>query len=94
MIWVLHAWRAILMGRRPALSIEITRECPLSCPGCYTYQAGHLGGGIGVRDLTDFTGDDLVDRVSRSSAANRWSATASSTGFCRSSRQGASTRRS
>jgi MoaA/NifB/PqqE/SkfB family radical SAM enzyme len=63
MIWVLHAWRAILMGRRPALSIEITRECPLSCPGCYTYQPGHLGGGMGVRGLTDFKGDELVDRV-------------------------------
>jgi MoaA/NifB/PqqE/SkfB family radical SAM enzyme len=63
MIWVLSAWRAILMGRRPTMSIEITRECPLSCPGCYTYQPAHLGGGIGVRDLTDFAGDALVDRV-------------------------------
>lgn len=63
MIWVLSAWRAILMGRRPAMSIEVTRECPLSCPGCYTYQPAHLGGGIGVRDLTDFKGDELVDRV-------------------------------
>ena len=63
MFWVLSAWRAILMGRRPALSIEITRECPLSCPGCYTYQPAHLGGGVGVRDLADFKGDELVDRV-------------------------------
>jgi len=63
MIWVVRAWHAILMGRRPALSVELTRECPLSCPGCYTYQAGHLGGAVGVRDLTDFTGDELVERV-------------------------------
>ncbi len=63
MIWVLSAWRAILMGRRPTLSIEITKECPLSCPGCYTYQPGHLGGAVGVRDLTDFKGHELVDRV-------------------------------
>ena len=27
------------------LSIEITRECPLSCPGCYAYDDAHLGGG-------------------------------------------------
>jgi organic radical activating enzyme len=63
MVWVVRAWHAILMGRRPAMSIEITRECPLSCPGCYTYQDGHLGGGRRVRDLADFTGDALVDRV-------------------------------
>jgi organic radical activating enzyme len=63
MIWVLHAWRAILMGRQPALSVEITRECPLSCPGCYVYQPGHLGGGVELRTLTEFKGDELVDRV-------------------------------
>ena len=28
------------------LSIEITRECPLSCPGCYAYGDTHLGGGV------------------------------------------------
>jgi organic radical activating enzyme len=71
MIWVVRAWHAILMGRRPALSIELTRECPLSCPGCYTYQPAHLGGGRGVRDLTDFTGDALVDRVMALVAAER-----------------------
>ena len=32
---VMQAWKSILLGRRPALSIEITRECPLRCPGCY-----------------------------------------------------------
>jgi MoaA/NifB/PqqE/SkfB family radical SAM enzyme len=63
MVGILRAWHAILMGRRPAMSIEITRECPLSCPGCYVYQDGHLGGGVGVRDVIDFKGDALVDRV-------------------------------
>lgn len=63
MNWILSAWPAILMGRQPAMSIEITRECPLSCPGCYVYQDSHLGGGVGVRDLADFKGDELVDRV-------------------------------
>ena len=28
------------------LSIEITRECPLTCPGCYAYGDTHLGGGV------------------------------------------------
>lgn len=60
---VLRAWHAILMGRRPAMSIEITRECPLSCPGCYAYNDNHLGGGLGLRDVTDFKGDALVERV-------------------------------
>jgi MoaA/NifB/PqqE/SkfB family radical SAM enzyme len=60
---VLRSWRAILMGRRPAMSIEITRECPLSCPGCYAYNDNHLGEGVGLRDVTDFRGDALVERV-------------------------------
>jgi MoaA/NifB/PqqE/SkfB family radical SAM enzyme len=60
---ILRAWHAILMGRRPAMSIEITRECPLSCPGCYAYGDNHLGGGLGLRDVTDFKGDALVERV-------------------------------
>jgi MoaA/NifB/PqqE/SkfB family radical SAM enzyme len=63
MVGILRAWHAILMGRPPAMSIEITRECPLSCPGCYVYQDGHLGGGVGSRDVTDYKGDALVDRV-------------------------------
>ncbi len=45
------------------LSIEITRECPLSCPGCYAYGDDHLGGGTTLRELSDFRGDALVDGV-------------------------------
>jgi MoaA/NifB/PqqE/SkfB family radical SAM enzyme len=45
------------------LSIEITRECPLSCPGCYAYGDQHLGGDTTLRELRDFRGDDLVDGV-------------------------------
>ena len=60
---VLHAWGAILRGRRPSLSIEITRECPLRCPGCYAYEPEHLGGGQTLRQLRDFQGDDLVNGV-------------------------------
>src|SRR5215510_3140152 len=60
---VLRAWKSILVGRAPALSIEITRECPLRCPGCYAYDDAHLGGDITLRQLSDFKGDVLVGRV-------------------------------
>ena len=45
------------------LSIEITRECPLNCPGCYAYGDAHLGGEKVLRELSDFRGDALVDGV-------------------------------
>ncbi len=45
------------------LSIEITRECPLTCPGCYAYSESHLGGDVTLRELSDFRGDALVDGV-------------------------------
>ncbi len=48
---IFPAWGRILGGYRPNLSIEITRECPLRCPGCYAYGADHLGGGATLRDL-------------------------------------------
>src|SRR5690348_17398619 len=60
---ILAAWGRILMGRVPMLSIEITRECPLSCPGCYAYGDSHLGGGVTLSELSDFRGDQLVEGV-------------------------------
>jgi len=60
---VLRAWSSILAGRAPSLSIEITKECPLRCPGCYAFDAAHLGGPTQLRDLSDFKGNDLVTRV-------------------------------
>ena len=59
----LAAWRRILTGSPPMLSIEITRECPLRCPGCYAYEDQHLGGGVTLRQLADLRGDALVDGV-------------------------------
>jgi MoaA/NifB/PqqE/SkfB family radical SAM enzyme len=58
-----QAWWRILNGHVPMLSIEITRECPLSCPGCYAYGDSHLGGGTTLRELSDFRGDSLVKGV-------------------------------
>jgi MoaA/NifB/PqqE/SkfB family radical SAM enzyme len=60
---VLSAWGKILKGEAPSLSIEITRECPLRCPGCYAYDDAHLGGGITLRDLADRKGQALIDGV-------------------------------
>lgn len=58
-----QAWRKILRGERPSLSIEITRECPLRCPGCYAYDDEHLGGGVTLRSLNDYKGQALIDGV-------------------------------
>jgi MoaA/NifB/PqqE/SkfB family radical SAM enzyme len=60
---LLRAWGRILQGYRPTLSLEITKECPLRCPGCYAYEPEHLGEAGPLRDLTDYRGDDLVARV-------------------------------
>jgi MoaA/NifB/PqqE/SkfB family radical SAM enzyme len=58
---VLRAWGRILSGYRPTLSVEITRECPLRCPGCYAYGDTHLGGDVVLRQLADFKGQALID---------------------------------
>src|SRR5579863_6012316 len=60
---VLAAWGRIMTGSVPMLSIEITRECPLTCPGCYAYGDSHLGGGVTLSQLSDFRGDALVNGV-------------------------------
>jgi MoaA/NifB/PqqE/SkfB family radical SAM enzyme len=60
---VIHAWATILSGRAPSLSIEITKECPLRCPGCYAFDAAHLGSNVQLRQLSDFKGDELVAKV-------------------------------
>ena len=58
-----NAWGRMLRGYSPLLSIEITRECPLRCPGCYAYEPMHLGGAITLRQVHDLHGDPLVERV-------------------------------
>ena len=59
---IVQAWGRILSGYRPNISIEITKECPLRCPGCYAYGDEHLGGGVTLRGLSDYKGDELVTR--------------------------------
>jgi MoaA/NifB/PqqE/SkfB family radical SAM enzyme len=61
---IVRSWGRILSGYAPSLSIEITRECPLRCPGCYAFGDEHLGGGgITLRDVRDFKGQALIDGI-------------------------------
>ncbi len=60
---VLRAWGLVLGGHTPVLSIEVTKECPLRCPGCYAYGDDHLGGSVLLRQVSDFKGQALVDGI-------------------------------
>ena len=60
---IISGWAKILSGRQPNLSIEITRECPLTCPGCYAYGGDHLGGDVTLRELRDYKGPELVEKM-------------------------------
>ena len=63
---VFESWGKVLGGNIPMLSIEVTRECPLSCPGCYAYGDSHLGeGGPNLRSVSDYRGQDLVRGIFR-----------------------------
>jgi MoaA/NifB/PqqE/SkfB family radical SAM enzyme len=59
---VFQAWGRTLRGQVPSLSLEITKECPLRCPGCYAYEDAHLGT-TNLRSLSDFKGEELIARV-------------------------------
>jgi MoaA/NifB/PqqE/SkfB family radical SAM enzyme len=59
----LQAWTGILAGRKPSLSIGITKEFPLRCPGCYAFDPAHLGGETELRLLSDFKGVELVKNI-------------------------------
>ena len=58
---IIRGWGRILSGHHPMLSVEITRECPLRCPGCYAYQPEHLGERGPLRTLADYKGQQLID---------------------------------
>ena len=60
---LLRAWGRILSGYYPSLSVEITRECPLRCPGCYAYEPEHLGELGPLRSVADQNGAKLIDGV-------------------------------
>jgi MoaA/NifB/PqqE/SkfB family radical SAM enzyme len=61
---IFQSWGKVLAGKIPMLSIEITRECPLQCPGCYAYGDSHLGEGApNLRSVKDYRGDELAKRI-------------------------------
>jgi organic radical activating enzyme len=60
---VIRAWKNVLGGYYPSMSIEITRECPLRCPGCYAYEPEHLQQLGPLRTLSDYKGEQLLDGV-------------------------------
>src|SRR5258708_4798629 len=60
---LMTAWGKILRGYRPSLSIEITRECRLRGAGCYASGDDHLGGDVTLRQVPDYKGQELIDRV-------------------------------
>ncbi len=60
---ILPVWWRVLRGGTPFLSLEITKECPLRCPGCYAYSPEHLNNGLQLRQLSDLRGPELVARV-------------------------------
>ena len=63
---IIQSWGKVLTGKIPMLSIEITRECPLQCPGCYAYGDSHLGeGGPNLRSVSDLRGEKLVEGILR-----------------------------
>ena len=47
----------------PATARGWIAPCPLRCPGCYAYGDDHLGGGVVLRELADYKGQELVDGV-------------------------------
>ena len=57
---ILRVWASVLRGRTPFLALEITKECPLRCPGCYAYAPEHLAGTT-LLQLTDYRGNELVN---------------------------------
>jgi len=60
---IIRAWGRILTGYYPSISVEITRECPLRCPGCYAYEPEHLGELGPLRSISDHKGKDLIEGV-------------------------------
>lgn len=57
------AWGRVLTGYSPSMSIEITRECPLRCPGCYAYEPAHLADAGPLRSLADRKDTELIEGV-------------------------------
>jgi organic radical activating enzyme len=60
---IFRGWGRVLTGYHPSISIEITRECPLRCPGCYAYEPRHLHALGPLRTAAEHRGQALIDGV-------------------------------
>lgn len=58
------SWGKVMCGHVPMLGIEVTRECPLRCPGCYAYSDSRVEGDS-IRQTRELRGDDLVGGILR-----------------------------
>jgi organic radical activating enzyme len=58
-----NAWGRLLRGSTPLLSIEVTRDCPLRCPGCYARTETHSA--RNNHQARETRGDDLVAAILR-----------------------------
>jgi hypothetical protein len=59
-----QAWERYSGGNTRRCPVEITRECPLRCPGCYAYEPDHLkGSGQTLRTVSDYKGQQLIERM-------------------------------
>lgn len=59
---LLQSWGKVLCGHVPILSVEVTRECPLQCPGCYAYSESRVEDDSN-RQTRELRGDSLVSGI-------------------------------
>lgn len=59
---IIPARAGILRGGKPFLSVEITRECPLRCPGCCACDPESRESVGSLANLSDLKGEALVAR--------------------------------
>lgn len=58
-----RGWGRVLTGYFPSLSIEITRECPLRCPGCYACTPERFHSRGSTQSMPEYRGESLIDGV-------------------------------
>jgi MoaA/NifB/PqqE/SkfB family radical SAM enzyme len=58
-----RGWGRVLTGYCPSISVEITRECPLHCPGCYAYTAERFHSRGSMQSMPEYRGQALIDGV-------------------------------
>jgi MoaA/NifB/PqqE/SkfB family radical SAM enzyme len=60
---LIRGWGRVLTGYHPSLSVEITHDCPLHCPGCYAYNPQRLESIGSLKSVEERRGEELVQGV-------------------------------